>query len=266
MKQRKITAVIKARFKKTSHYLQLSMVNFEEESIHHFRTEIKKLRAFLHLLNGGLTQKGRLRISKKIKTVYRFAGSIRNIQLHQKAVNEFISDSGDPPPLNYIGALGNQLRYQQEMATAFLLPAKQLAWRDVVRGDVPRSAVKNCSKKFMENKAAEFKLLLTTLTKDESVHSVRKLLKDILYNWKYVKAYKKLLPPVISCKKEIEALGERLGDFCDKTTGIQFLELYLTGNNNEDENSTLQKMVAQWRVEKETMRSGLSERLHHNPA
>lgn len=265
MKQRKITAVIAARFKKTSRYLQLSMEDFEEESIHHFRTEIKKLRAFLGLLNGGLTQKGRLRISKKIKTVYRFAGNIRNIQLLQKAVNEFIRDAGNSPVLNFTGGLGNQLRYQQEMATAFLLPGKQLAWKDVLCGDMPPSAVKNCSKKFMENKTAEFKLLLTTFTKDESVHSVRKLLKDILYNWKYVKAYKKLLPAV-SGKKEIEALGERLGDFCDKSTAIQFVERFLTANDNGEENRVLGEMVAQWRVEKETMRSALSRELHHNPA
>ena len=63
------------------------------ESIHEFRTEIKKLRAFLRLLNVEAGDDSRLKISKEMKTFYGYAGTIRNLQLQLKNMYAF---AGDP--------------------------------------------------------------------------------------------------------------------------------------------------------------------------
>ena len=53
MKKQVITPVIKKRFRNIQEYISRMLVAFEEETIHDFRTEIKKLRAFFRLLNAG---------------------------------------------------------------------------------------------------------------------------------------------------------------------------------------------------------------------
>ena len=62
------------------------------ESIHEFRTEIKKLRAFLRLLNVEIDDDSKLKISKKMKTFYGYAGTIRNLQLQLKNMDAYIGN------------------------------------------------------------------------------------------------------------------------------------------------------------------------------
>ena len=64
------------------------------ESIHDLRTETKKLRAFLRLLNVEIDDDDqRLKIPEKMKTFYGYAGTIRNLQLQLKNMEAY---TGNP--------------------------------------------------------------------------------------------------------------------------------------------------------------------------
>ena len=77
---------------KLSNLFARIIINFEMESIHEFRTEIKKLRAFLRLLN--MQSDRQLKISKEIKKFYGCIGMICNLQLQIKNVNDYLGNSG----------------------------------------------------------------------------------------------------------------------------------------------------------------------------
>src|SRR6266436_3162758 len=54
------------------------------EDIHHFRVEIKKLRAFLRMLQTG--RDAPIKIPGSLKKIYHYAGLIRELQLHQQTI------------------------------------------------------------------------------------------------------------------------------------------------------------------------------------
>ena len=51
--------------------------------------EIKKLRAFFHLLDMEKGGAGYIKITRKMKTFYGYIGIIRNIQLHLVKINDY---------------------------------------------------------------------------------------------------------------------------------------------------------------------------------
>lgn len=265
MKQKEITSVIRSSFRTIDKYLPQIIVDVDEEAIHHFRTEIKKLRAFLRLLSEGGNTEDRLKLSKKIKVIYWYAGNIRNLQLHQKEVNKFLEKSANKPPKIYLEHLVKQLESFERILKTFIYPDDFNREKERIIKKLPGKFSKTAVKKFISQKIYEFKKLLTQLESDEMIHAVRKLLKDILYNWKYLKDYKKLLPTGISEKKEIESLTELLGNYCDKVTGINFLETYAISPFNAKEKGILQQIINKWQEEKNILRSQLYSMLAYNP-
>lgn len=53
-----------------------------------------------------------------------------------------------------------------------------------------------------------------------ALHIIRKILKDILYNWRYTKHAN--LPPAISTKEKLKSITSALGDFIDKYVQLTF--------------------------------------------
>ena len=69
---------------------------FEVENIHHWRVDYKKLRAFLRMSNSEIKEQKHL-ISGDLKTLYKIAGTIRDIQIFipafQSALPDYISNT-----------------------------------------------------------------------------------------------------------------------------------------------------------------------------
>jgi hypothetical protein len=121
-------------------------------------------------------------------------------------------------------------------------------------------------KQFLQNNLNELSYLVTELPGDDILHSIRKLLKDLSYNWPFVKKYKKLLPSAFSEEEKIKSFTELLGLFLDKSVSITLLETYCKdcGENGlfiEEGAAILQKIEASLKNEKE----GLSRIIYLNP-
>ena len=91
------------------------------ESIHEFRTEIKKLRAFLRLLNVEIDD-DRLKISKKMKTFYGYAGTIRNLQLQLKNMYAYTGNPQYTVSETYIEYLKKIIEKWKANAIEFMEP------------------------------------------------------------------------------------------------------------------------------------------------
>ena len=80
---------------------------------------------------------------------------------------------------------------------------------------LPASLKQATIKKFILSKLSELKQLVNNIYDDEVLHSIRKILKDILYNWPVIKPYHNLLPPGISKKKNIRSFVAKISeDLC----------------------------------------------------
>src|SRR5690348_18289101 len=82
MKQKEIKEVITNHFDVMNSLFHKISHEFNAEDIHHFRVEVKKLRAFLRLLTASEKLEGPL-LPENLKSLYRYVGIIRNIQLHR---------------------------------------------------------------------------------------------------------------------------------------------------------------------------------------
>jgi CHAD domain-containing protein len=256
MKQKKIAAVINKRFKKTDKVFCKIISGFEMESIHEFRTEIKKLRAFFRLLNVEINDDSKLKIPKKMKAFYGYAGTIRNLQLQLKnifAYSQYIATE------TYIDYLKKIIEKWEGNAIEFTGPENNF-YRDEKKiiQNLPGKLRKASVKKFLRNKMNELASLVKDLPDDDVLHSIRKLLKDILYNWAFIKRYCKLLPSVFSEEEKIKSFTELLGLFLDKRIGINLLETYCrdceeNGLFIEKEINELQEIEGRWRREKQEL-------------
>ena len=260
MKKQVITPVIKKRFSNIRKYISIMLVDFEEEAVHDFRTEIKKLRAFLRLLNAG-HNKEPLSIRKSLKIYYWYAGNIRNLQLHIKS----IAGTGGDKPGMYLQNVRKQVESLQGALRSLHSPANFKDPEKMIR-NLNLLPGKPSSEKFIYQKTVEFNHLLTLISQDEILHAIRKLLKDLLYNWKYIKEYASLLPPAISSKKQISDLADTLGEFCDKLTGIHLLESYLLAAPDPADKEILRKIISKWDADKNDLRSKVYTMLDHSPA
>ena len=89
MKGKAIIEIAEERFKTIHKLFHQIIKEFNVDDIHDFRVEVKKLRAFLRLLDSEKEIEGPL-IPKLLKTFYGYIGIIRNIQLHKHNLFKYI--------------------------------------------------------------------------------------------------------------------------------------------------------------------------------
>ena len=254
-----MAAVIDKRFKKTDRFFCKIISGFEMESIHEFRTEIKKLRAFFRLLNVEINDGSHLKVPKKLKTFYGYAGTIRNLQLQLKTMDAYTGNPRYPATETYIEYLKRMIEKWKEHSIEFKRSEDNF-YNDEKKiiQQLPGKLSKASKRKFLQNKMSELAYLIKELPDDDVLHSIRKLLKDLLYNWTFEKQYNKLLPPAFSCEEEIKSFTELLGLFLDKVVGINLLETYCrdceeNGLFFETEMKELQEIEAEWKREKQEL-------------
>jgi CHAD domain-containing protein len=259
MRQKEISAVINKRMKKIDKLFRKIISRFEIESIHEFRTEIKKLRAFFRLLSVEIGDDNRLKIPKKMKTFYGYAGTIRNLQLQLKNMDAYTGNPKYTVAEMYIEYLKNIIEKWKGNASEFM-GSENNSYSDEKKmiKPLPKKLRKASVKKFLQNKKNELATLIKDLPDDDVLHSIRKLLKDILYDWAFIKHYSKLLPSVFSEEEKIKSFTELLGLFLDKCIGINLLETYCkdceeNGLFIEKEIKELQEIEDEWKREKQEL-------------
>ena len=90
MKYKEIAHEIKHRFQTIDKLAKKSTPKFDEEVVHDFRVEVKKLRAFLRLINSELAKAEALKIEKDLKQFYRHLGAVRSIQMHLQYIDDML--------------------------------------------------------------------------------------------------------------------------------------------------------------------------------
>ena len=246
--------IIEKIFKDIDKLSSKILKDFNANDIHDFRVEVKKLRAFLRLLD--IKGDGHV-IPKLLKTFYRDVGNVRNIQLYVQSLFEYIKARNVKKPGEYIKLLNNEKKYWKKEARNLIKDNDFSKTKEKILEELPPKLEKHSIKKFVQNKLEDLKLQLEYLKDDNPLHSIRKILKDIFYNWDYIKYYADL-PAVISNKEALKRLTATLGEFIDKFMQLEFLKpAYLDKINDADEKILLQKIRTSWLRQKRIIKQKL---------
>jgi CHAD domain-containing protein len=256
MKEKEIIKIVEDRFKTINKLQHKIIKKFDADDVHDFRVEVKKLRAFLRLLDAEKEMERPL-IPKLLKTFYGYVGIIRNIQLHRHNIFKYITDYKIHEPKVYIQILDEERSYWEKEAIELMADNNFKDNEDKILKQLPDKLDKSTAKKFLEKKLDELKEQLNNVKNDNAVHTVRKILKDILYMRGFIPHND--LPKSISKEEDLKLFTTQLGDFRDRCIQLEFLsDEYLNKVSDEKEKHTLEKIKEQFLREKQIMVEQLS--------
>jgi CHAD domain-containing protein len=180
MKKKEEAKYLEKEWKDLNIHLKAFLESGDQEELHQFRVQTKKLRAMLNLLEQASRQHGLLKEFKPVRKIFKYAGHIRdahtNLQLSARyALKNELFETG-------------QQRIIEEGTTAFREQAKQYtkkireAYKQLKKQlpHVDSSSIAEFYKRQLEQIADN----LETPKFTEDMHNNRKLIKILVYNRK----------------------------------------------------------------------------------
>ncbi|MDP9046757.1 MAG: CHAD domain-containing protein [Bacteroidota bacterium] len=187
----------------------------DQEELHQFRVQVKKLRAMLYLFEHTSRQYGLLKKFKPVRKIFKHAGQIRdaytNLQLSSRyeLKNEAFEASQQKIIEEEINAFReNAKKYIKSINNAYKQIKKQLPHID-------NSLIVEFYKKQLEQVAASLELLKF----NEEMHNNRKLIKILMYNRKL--ADKSLDGLLTFNAAYFDQLQTNLGDWHDNVVAAE---------------------------------------------
>jgi hypothetical protein len=229
MKGGNIADKLQAQLHTITGLLRRVMSHFERETIHELRTELKKLHAFLNLLYSVAGHED-LRFRKRLKTLYGYLGIIHNLQLQQ----HFIHSATQAPAgiSEYLTILqGEMEKWKRELVMLMSDHTGMEEEKQAMLAALPRDLSKAAVKKYLSLKAEEMSTLLMLRTiRENNLHELRKLLKDVLYNWDYLKRNaQNRLPKGLDTLSNIRSASDLLSLYGNQCMILHFLQPEYTG-------------------------------------
>jgi CHAD domain-containing protein len=223
MKAKAISQVYKSGFRKISKYYRALTDNFHPDNNHYFRVEVKKMRAFVRLVN--LSQPTHQHeILRPIKKYYRLAGNIRNLQLHEQRMKSLTNDLLIKKPEQYLKDLREEKKILMEKTkrkTGFSFKD----FEEKLLDDAPAELTEEAKNQFVKMNIARLtQLLMLPIYYDETLHDIRKVIKDLMYNYNYLEEQINLIIPLpLNVLAFMESVTDDLGNFYDLSLGLFFL-------------------------------------------
>lgn len=263
MKANVIKEAYKTRFKKLSKYYHSAFENFKANDIHHFRVEMKKLRALIRLVNlSHLDDQNK--IPKPLKSFYNITGNIRNLQLHQQRIADLCKNLSVEPPSLYLQFLEEEESAMQKEAQQLTVNISLKNIEKKLIGNIPEQLTKEVRAAFVEKRKIRLEELFTLpFYYDEGLHEIRKILKDLMCNYKFLEnIIVAELPTAINHLKQMESLTVVLGDFHDLCVSLFLLSpIYLERLVNCDEADVLNALKTELQSRKEIMKETIIDSL-----
>ena len=264
MQEKDTIHIIQSVFLRIEKLINRIEENFDQEAIHDFRVDIKKLRAFLRLINHEPSFTGNLKIPKQLKKIYTACGSIRDLQLQIGRMKVLCVDTD--PPNEYLELLEKNLRSETQKCKALFKYLQLQKGINTCTTLLPTVLSKDCFTNFFKEKVTGCLTILTRVAiTDTSMHSMRKNIKDIIYIYKIYDEYiKTKVPAPVWNKTEFsKALQEAqtLGLYNDQCIAIGFLQAGWLKKVNLKERKLLQTIRKNWLLENEQIRNNLPQKL-----
>jgi len=259
MKSKKIIDRYKSGIKKNRKQYYWLLEDFDRDENHNFRVEIKKLRAFIRLAN--ISSQGYPnKLPKDVKKFYHHVGDIRNLQLHEQRVTALCTDLLTREPLLYLQYLQKEEKSKKKKAKQM---AGKISFKDFkvrLTSNVPENISGENKNEFLKNSILRLtQLLALPFYYDETLHDIRKVIKDVMYNYDCLKAQiSSAIPSPLNDLNFIESLTDALGNFHDLSLAVFFLSPpYLDQTSEEKERLILCELKSHFQLRKDHLKNEL---------
>jgi CHAD domain-containing protein len=224
MKKNKISNLVEDRIKKIHKHYDKLQEDFAEEELHDYRLEIKRLKAFLELLNTNRPIIEQVTIGKKARDLYNLTGELRNLQLHRKRITE-LQQSFDLPAA-YLSLLDNHRIAAMDEFRSLAEDFSFHRFHEKILGFCPGHLDDYDCRLYMLNQWSLFaSYFYQDDYNDEDLHEMRRLVKHTSYNIEFLAPFLPFVfPAFLTDKKQSEDLAERLGEFHDLCISVEYLQ------------------------------------------
>ena len=257
MKKSEIDKILEKRFKKIEKYFHRSIASFETEYIEAFRTEIRKLKVFLHLVNMESDDGLSYRITKRMKTLYGYFGIIRNLQTQFSKMEKHAEDPTQKAPEGYINILEKELLYWKTLILDFQDAGYSFDNdKQEIAATLPDKLKKKSIKKFVNYTLYELNTL-SDRTDDDALDSIRKFLEDIYYNYDILGPFFNKQQAKVFDRKAIYECLELFDDFRNRCMSLVLLQTFVNDGLDELEKQSLVTMESECVNEKKDVKNKL---------
>jgi hypothetical protein len=225
LKQSEIMKVIGTHLRNVE-YVTKYAKSFSLKNTVLLRSEIKKLKSFLHLLNMASGENIKVGIPKKLRELYNCAGIIFKLQVHLDNINTYCKTHSWPIPHSYKHQIANALESWKQKTTEAIDCKK--GFEEVLReieSIAPQELNTDTINKFLDYTIFELKNLYA-LKNEETLADISKLLEDLLNNWSFIELYANALVKAFPSKENIKACLDLLNMFDKNCVDIALLRIY----------------------------------------
>ena len=238
-------------------------IEISKDELHDFRVSIKKLKALIRLWNAGQDIKHHLAPGGRMKALYQRCGQIRNLQLHGQRITEVARGHQFPLPATYLLALDMQILSSMNELRAALDKFSFHSFREKFLDHIDAGSYMDTRQYVLQQKVVLLTLLIQTAITDDTLHELRRMLKEIGYNHDLLgPELFALLPGVLKDPESIAQLTEKLGHFQDLCISTGLLQPSFLEQLERPEKETLLTIRNILSYEKEKRRAELLELLH----
>ncbi len=262
MKKKTPAYIVHHYFKQLDKYSVKMRKELKEDTIHLFRVDVKKLRAFLRMMRSGVTEPEQLKFSGQFKKMYSIAGNIRDRQLFLERIKE----TGKTYPGGKIQTLKKEIKELGSKRDLFITK------KDF--GEMVRRIVKHLPvilpgtlvQDFVQQKQDIINGIIAGADyKDKNLHNIRKGIKDIVYISRIFTDDLKIRASLpFRTKAELvkaEDLAHSIGLFNDAGIALSFLKLSEVRKANGKEKEHLRWLRNQWLAEKRKLKKDILQGL-----
>ena len=232
---------------------------FDTEDIHDLRVGYKKIRAFIRLLqfeSGG----GHLHVPPSLKAIYPACGNVRALQLF---LPEVTRTPVAPALSSFINCFNQKLFVYKEQTVAVIEQAHLKKIANSIKKDLPHHLHNNIVRKFIQQKVASIHILLLSADNEADLHSIRKDIKDIIYNMRIFEHDCDTPFPATGweSEKELNDMASNLGDFNDRRLAISLLQSDCSNSCDEGETNALHQLQKHWLQQKDAQKQQLLQQV-----
>ncbi len=253
MNKQQLNNIIHSHFIRLKKYSRQISKTGSEQAIHHFRVEVKKLRALLRLLSANNQIKTQLKLPGSIKKMYRFVGQIRDEQLHQQRLGA--NHSINMPKTG----LSTHKRWKQYILTDEKLNREEAKIIKLLPLQLNEQMLQYF---FTAKKKKIYSIILNNAFTDKNLHTIRKALKDLIYISRLLHQQHIVSGYIFRQRndlKKAETLAQSLGIFNDICTALS--RLSLQASISMEEKLQIRSYSRRWMTAKRNRKRTLARRL-----
>jgi hypothetical protein len=245
MTEKEIIHIVHIYFQRLKQHFRVVKKNTTAETIKPFRIEIKKLRAFLRLLDHEINDHDKIKLPGSLKEMHKSGGRFRDLQLHQQRIEDAIRKR---PGIQFSHDLVHAAQKEIRKERTSFLSHKHIGKPETkLKEHLPKSCTTATVRDFFRAKLDHIATIIEAAKwSDKEMHDIRKKLKDILYIIKlYQLDLKKPLGFRFWSKAELQKakdLEDQLGFLNDTRNALLILDTAMIKRYQGEEKKLLQSL------------------------